>query len=210
MNKTVLAASAAIAITPFAHADLVDGGFESYNAYGYSFFSGTDPHYGWATTAPDNTLEIWSNWTEGIQAYEGNNFAELNANYASTLYQDVTGLPSSSSVNWHFAHHGRWGNDTMRLTITDLGLDNVYGTSDDATLYSSLFTAGTSQWEVHYGSVETIGNNTRFAFEAVSAAGGPTIGNLIDYCGFGVNEVPAPGSISLLAVGGLISRRRRR
>jgi hypothetical protein len=208
--KTVFAALAASVVTTSAVADLVDGSFESYPADSYSYFDGGDPHYGWATTALDNTLEIWSSWTEGVEAYHGNNFAELNATYASTLYQDVGGLGDNNSINWHFAHRGRWGVDTMRLTITDLGADQQWGGGDDFTLFTQEFSAGTGQWEVNYGSVISIGNTTRFAFEAVSAAGGPTIGNLIDWCGFGANEVPAPGAISLLAIGGLIGTTRRR
>lgn len=210
MNIKNLAAIAAIAITTSASADLIDGSFESYPAEGYSYFQGSNPNYGWATTAPDNTLEIWSSWTEGVEAYHGNNFAELNATYASTLYQDVGGLGDNNNINWHFAHRGRWGLDTMRLTITDLGMDQAYGGGDDTTLFTQEFSADWYQWEVHYGSVTSIGNSTRFAFEAVSAAGGPTIGNLIDWCGFGANEVPSPGAISLLAVSGLLVNRRRR
>lgn len=210
MTKHFAAAIAASVVSTSAVADLIDGSFESYPAVEYSFFQGSDPHYGWATTAPDNTLEIWSSWTEGVEAYHGNNLAELNANYASTLYQDVTGLGDNTNINWHFAHRGRWGVDVMRLTITDLGLDQTWGGGDDTTLFSQEFSADMYQWEVHYGSVTAIGNDTRFAFEAVSSSGWSTTGNLIDWCGFGTNVVPAPGAISLLAVGGLIGASRRR
>jgi hypothetical protein len=50
----------------------------------------------------------------------------------------------------------------------------------------------------------------RFAFEAVSAVGGNTQGNLIDWCDFGVGVVPTPGAISLLAIGAFICGLRRR
>lgn len=202
----------ALALTATASADLINGGFEAYPASSYSYFQGGSPYSGWATTAPDNTLEIWSDWTEGVPAYEGNCFAELNANYASTLYQIVTGLPSSTSVNWHFAHRGRWGLDTMRLTITDLGANGVYdnGIGDDTTMFTDLFSADDTQWQIHYGSVNTVGNDIRFAFEAVTAAGGPTIGNLIDWCGFGTNAVPAPGAIALIGLGAFLLNTRRR
>jgi hypothetical protein len=192
-------------------AGLINGGFESYPAQSYSFFQGTDPYSGWATTANDNTLEIWSSWTEGVPAYEGNCFAELNAYEPSTLYQIVSGLPAATNVNWHFAHRGRWGTDTMRLTITDLGANGTWdgGVGDDTTLFTDLFSADDTAWQVHYGSVAALGNDTRFAFEAVSAAGGPTIGNLIDFCGFGTSVVPAPGAMVLLGFGVLFGVRRR-
>jgi hypothetical protein len=202
---------AALAITSSASANLVNGGFEDYPASSYSYFSGGSPYSGWATTAFDNTLEIWSDGTEGVSAYEGNCFAELNAYQPSTLYQIVTGLSIDTSINWHFAHRGRWGLDTMRLTITDLGANGVFdgGFGDDTTLFTDLFSADDTAWQVHYGSVNTIGGDVRFAFEAVSAAGGPTIGNLIDYCGFGTNAVPAPGCLALLSLSLFLNKRRR-
>jgi hypothetical protein len=202
---------AALVITSSASANLINGGFEDYPASSYSYFQGTDPYSGWATTAGDNNLEIWSNWTEGVPAYEGNNFAELNAFEPSTLYQIVTGIPASTTVNWHFAHRGRWGLDTMRLTITDLGSNGIFenGFGDDTTLFTDVFSADDTAWQVHYGSVGLLGNDVRFGFEAISAAGGPSIGNLIDYCGFGTSTVPAPGCLALLGLSAFLGKRRR-
>ena len=131
----------ALALTAPVSAGLINGGFESFPVWGYDFYNGTTPTSGWATTAPDNLLEIWGNGFLGVPAYEGNSFAELNANYASTLFQHT--------------------------------------------------------------------NAMRFAFEAVSAVGGNTQGNLIDWCDFGVGVIPAPGAIALLAFSSLITVRRR-
>jgi hypothetical protein len=61
-------------------------------------------------------------------------------------------------------------------------------------------------------SYALIGNLTRFAFEAVSATGGNTQGNFIDWCDFGPGVViPSPGSLALIAisfVAGNLKRRR--
>jgi hypothetical protein len=200
---------AALVITSSASANLVNGGFESFSTWGYDFFSGTDPQSGWATTAPDNLIEVWGDGFLGVPAYEGSSFAELNANYASTLYQNVNGLGDSNQINWHFAHRGRYGIDTMRLTITDLGTDQIAGGGDDVVLLQQEFSADNTAWQVHYGSITSIGNLTTFAFEAVSAVGGNTQGNLIDYCGFGTSAVPAPGCLALLAVSVFLRKRRR-
>jgi len=201
----------AISLSATANADLVNGGFEDFQTWGYGFFSGSDPTVNWATTAPDNTLEIWQNGFFGVSAYEGNSFAELNANYASTLYQDVNGLGDFNQINWKFAHRGRDGTDTMRLTITDLGWDQVYGGGNDTVLFQGEFTDTNAAWGLHTGTITSIGNLTRFAFESVSAVGGNTQGNFIDACEFGVNVViPSPGAIALLGVGGLMVSRRRR
>ena len=143
-------------------------------------------------------------------SYEGTRHAELNANYASTLYQDVNGLGDNNSINWHFAHRGRSGTDVMKLTITDLGADQQWGGGDDTTIFTQNFAADNAAWQVHYGTITSIGNNTRFAFEAVSAVGGNTQGNFIDWCGFGQNVViPTPGVIALIGLSGLFFLRRR-
>ena len=200
----------AISLTTVSSADLVNGGFEDYEVYGYNLLPGGSPTNGWATTAPDNMLEIWENGFLGVPAYEGNSFAELNANYASTLYQHVNGLGDYNTINWHFAHRGRYGVDVMQLSIIDLGADQTYGNGDDTILYQNIFSADETAWQFHSGSTISIGNLTRFAFEAVSATGGNTQGNLIDFCGFGANAIPAPGSLGLLGVACVIPSRRRR
>jgi hypothetical protein len=207
MNKLPLLL--AISLSTTCSADLVNGGFEDFTVWGYGFYSGSDPTLNWATTAPDNTLEIWSDGFLGTPAYEGNSFAELNANYASTLYQHVNGLGDNNTINWHFAHRGRYGVDVMQLSIIDLGTDQTYGGGDDTILYQNTFSADETAWQFHTGSIVSIGNMTRFAFEAVSATGGTTQGNLIDFCGFGVNAIPSPGAIGLLAIASLVSSRRR-
>ena len=209
MKKFAAPIIASTAIASAAYADLVDGSFESLDPFGYGFFQGgiDTP---WLTTAPDNLIEGWSSGFLGVPAYDGSKFVELNANYTSTLYQDVNGLGDFNTINWHFAHRGRDGTDLMRLTITDLGFDQAWGGGDDTEIYTSVFSADNTAWQVHYGSIVSIGNLTRFAFEAVSAVGGSTQGNFIDYCGFGVTAVPAPSVLVLIALGGFVGRSRRR
>jgi hypothetical protein len=205
---TLLFANLAVACT--AHAGIVDGSFESADPWGYAFFSGgyDTP---WLTTAPDNLIEIWNGPNMGVAAYHGVNFAELNANYSSALYQDVNGLGDSQSINWHFAHRGRDGVDTMRLTITDLGADQAWGGGDDTVLHTALYADGNAAWGAYTGTITSIGNLTRFSFEAISAVGGNTQGNFIDWCDFGPGVViPAPGAMALIGFAGLISISKRK
>jgi hypothetical protein len=194
-----------------AKADLVDGSFESADPWAYAFFNGglDTP---WQTTAPDNLIEIWNGNNMGVVPYDGTNFAELNANYASALYQDVNGLGDLNAINWHFAHRGRDGYDVMQLTITDMGANQSYdgGLVDDTILFQQQFGADNLAWQFHFGTVTSIGNLTRFSFEAISAVGGNTQGNFIDYAGFGQNAIPGPGPIALIMVSSILINRRRR
>ena len=177
---------------------------------------------GWETTAPDNNIELWSNGYGSVFAAEGNQHAELNANFVSTLYQDISAIPASSTVGYSFFHRGRTGVDTLRLTISDLGTDNLAGGSgsaSDTVLFSQLFSTGSNAW-VQYAATNigntTLGNDMRFAFESVSAAGGDQrIGNFLDGVQFGIgvgNIVPEPASVALACYGALagvlVGRRR--
>lgn len=208
--KNIVIVLSTVAISASAGADLVDGGFESFDVPGYGFYSGgfDTP---WRTTAPDNLIEGWSDGFLGVPAYEGGYFAELNANFASTLYQDVSGLGVGEQINWRFAHRGRDGVDTMRFTITDLGFNGQVGGGDDTIIFTGDFSDGNLVWGLYGGTVTTMGNLTRFAFEALSAVGGSTQGNFLDDCGFGANvAIPAPGASALLVFAGLLFGRGRR
>jgi len=209
MIQKLLAIFTAFALTLSVKADLVDGSFESADPWSYAFFQGGYDTT-WQTTAPDNLIEIWNGNNMGVAPYHGNNFAELNANYASTLYQDVNGLGDYQSINWKFAHRGRDGTDTMRLTITDLGWDQIIGGGNDTVLYQGEFSDNNTAWVLHTGTIISIGNITRFAFESIDAVGGNTQGNFIDDCGFGANVViPGPSVLAFSALF-LVPRRRRR
>ncbi|SEC95442.1 SprB repeat-containing protein [Tenacibaculum sp. MAR_2009_124] len=137
---------------------------------------------GWDTTASDNNIEIWHNNFQGVPASEGNNFAELNANAVSTLYQEYCTQPGDV-ISWSLDHRGRLGTDVAQVRIGgDLGTAPVQETmSDGNTAWGSY--SGT--YTVPVGQPTTI-----IAFEAVSTTGGnPTVGNFIDNVDIVINKV---------------------
>ncbi|MFC5747416.1 DUF11 domain-containing protein [Actinomadura rugatobispora] len=132
---------------------------------------------GWQTTASDRLIEIWHR-RSGTEAAHGEQFAELNANESSTLYQDLETTPGTT-LYWSLRHRGRSGDDTMSLKI---------GRPGSRPNKTWTFTDGTAAWGRHTGAYTVPRGQTvtRFAFEAgATATGDPTVGNFLDDVVFG-------------------------
>ena len=157
---------------------ILNTGFESAPNPTSYFIIPEEQVEGWATI-PDspasgasygarNGIEIWKSGFQGVPAFEGSYFAELNANVPGMLYQDVQ-LTPGSSYTWSFAHRGRSGVDTINVMMGPPG----------AAVLQNSFSTGTTAWK-SYGGIYTvpIGQNiTRFGFQA---AGSGSSGNFLD------------------------------
>lgn len=130
----------------------------------------------WRTTATDNLIEAWRSNSNpnSTPAYSGNYFVELNANMASTLYQDFVVTPGSS-VSISFAHRGRSGTDVMSVSIGPAGGPyTTLGTYSDNNTAWGYYTAN---YTIPVGS----GTNYSLRFNAVStAASNNSVGNFLD------------------------------
>lgn len=132
---------------------------------------------GWRTTASDHVIELWHD-RSGVPAADGMQFAELNANESSALYQDLETTPGST-LYWSLHHRGRSGEDTMSVKI---------GSPDRKPNKTWNLTDGAAAWRQHTGEYKVPRGQkiTRFAFEAGATAGGdPTVGNFLDNIVFG-------------------------
>lgn len=132
---------------------------------------------GWLTTASDHKIELWQSGFQGVQAADGVQFAELNANEVSTLYQDLPTTPGAK-LYWRLYHRGRDGDDTMALDIGAPGSE----------VEQRRFTDGTTAWGYYTGTYTVPAGQTltRFAFRSISAAGrNGAIGNFLDGIFFG-------------------------
>ncbi len=189
-----LAARPALAACGSGMTSLQNGGFESPpvapNTFTLFPAASVPP---WQTTDSLNQIEIWGTGFLGVPAAQGNAFAEINANSAGTLYQDVVSNPGDT-MTWTLEHRGRSGNDTMEVLIGDAAVADVNGnTGWDYT--SPGLTDGTAAWGTHTDTYLVPAGHTctRFAFRAVStASGNDSIGNFLDEVSFAIAPAPTP------------------
>jgi hypothetical protein len=173
---------------------------------------------------PDPFIEIRyedvSAGSNAFEPYQGLQYAELNANVESTLYQDVSGIAAGSFVGYQFAHRTRFddvpGGDAMALIITD-SLDGIFGNGDDVELINQQFSTPFSVgWRFYRGRLTTpvSGQTLRFAYQSRKGTD-QTNGNFLDAVAFGTDAglppVPPPLPIfGAMAAFGFSRKVRRR
>jgi hypothetical protein len=174
----------------------------------------------WKTTGDDQMIEIVvtkqadgssantaSTYNCG-EAVDGIQFAELNAETAGALYQDVLTVPEETLYYW-LSHRGRNGEDTMYLVIAPTrDVDYITTQADLVELISEiqqgLYTEedgyfllerkdGNTAWGSVSGSYKAAKDQylTRFFFVAGDTAAGNTVGNFLDRVGFSSELPPA-------------------
>lgn len=133
----------------------------------------------WKNSA-ENIIEMWGSPFQGVNAFSGSQFAELNALKPATLYQDITTVPGSTMV-WRIAHKATIRNgESMWVRIGVPGSALAY-TSPKLT--ANLIGPDRNGWTVHSGSytVPAGQTTTRFAFESDGTTTAiPSSGNLLD------------------------------
>lgn len=162
---------------------LVNGDFESPSLGESGPVTTSTSGFGWKNTA-EGSVEIWKSGFLGVPAAKGAQFAEMNWNVAGTLYQDVATTPGQT-MRWSLMHRARegTGTNTMRVMVGD--------PSGALSQSGSDMTTGTA-W-VNYTGFYVVPpgqTTTRFAFQAVSPAGGS--GNLLDDISFSIPGCAAP------------------
>lgn len=128
---------------------------------------------GWSTTATDKTIEIHRNGAIGVYAKDGYQYAELNANQVSALYQDIVTVPGEK-IYWKVSHRGRMGLDTAIVE---------FGDPAGVLVKQQEMKDGNGTWRTYEGYyvVPDGQKQTRFQFHSVSAAGGNSaMGNFLD------------------------------
>lgn len=106
---------------------------------------------GWDSTTGE--IELWDSNFNGVPAFNGNVFAEMNANVNGTLYQNIC-LINGEPIGWTFAHRARAGGaatQTARFQVA-----NSSGTVLQ-TLATQASTTANQIWNVNTGNTTYIG-----------------------------------------------------
>lgn len=184
------------------------------------YFAGPQQVTGWNTTHPSRAtggcgivanpangpiIELWGNSFNGTPARAGKQHAELNADQASRIYQNIC-LTTGDVIGWRLSHRGRDSASTpdvmsfginasgsngvgvtseiARIGTTNNGTDRVDtgGTPSSAT-QGTLSIGGTANgWRDYSGSFTYSGATgvQQVGFAAVSSSGGISLGNFLD------------------------------
>lgn len=180
---------------------------------------------GFNQTAP--ILELWrtprDNASGGVvNARSGNQIAELNADTASRIYQNIC-LINGERVIWRFSHRGRGSATTPDQAELKVGASATVvrvGTTNNGAFTTPVVSQGTANtpvnapgnatWVDYAGQFTYAGatGNTNIGFEAI---GGTTSGNLLDDIQIELApflEYTQPSSSSPEATGGNLPRLR--
>lgn len=155
---------------------------------------------------------------------DGAQFAELNCEAYGALYQDVLTVPGAE-LNWYLSHAGREGVDKMALVIAPVDVsEKIAAKLEDASRLSEnqapqeiqrildeyakkgfvkYFESDKGDWSNYKGTYTVPDGQyvTRFFFVAVdTASNDSSVGNLIDYVGFGSRPRPPEQDEGLLAI----------
>ncbi|HCI57638.1 MAG: T9SS type A sorting domain-containing protein [Bacteroidetes bacterium] len=151
---------------------LCNGDFENPLVISTPHFVNNNAMRCWQTTATDSLMELWESGYNGVTAYSGNQFMEINANQVAAVYQDVS-LIAGDSLTISFAHRARFGIDTMSVSL---------GTQNNLPTVLGYFADSTSSWG-HYVINYTIpvSGYYRISFNSVYSGGNlASLGNFID------------------------------
>lgn len=175
---------------------IVNGSFEdttlSENAWNW-YSSASIP--GW----DGSNIELWNSF-DGVDAFDGENHAELNAHpsYGSqfTIYQTFSTV-AGSVYDLSFAYQARASENESFLVEVMSGSDTVYSSLVDDHLVGS--------WSEIFSSFVATDTSSTISFSSITPYSG-TVGNFIDAIyvdtsDIEVNEVSAPSMIAILLMG---------
>lgn len=128
---------------------------------------------GWSSTTGE--IELWDSNFNGVPAYQGNVFAEMNANTNGTLFQNIC-LINGEPFGWTFAHRARAGGPATQTARFQVASST--GTVIQ-TLATQSSTTANQVWNVSTGTATYTGTSglQRVQFTTNDAG---SFGNFLD------------------------------
>jgi hypothetical protein len=170
--------AAALAIAPPASAQrvIVNPSFEANNPQGagaanYEIYSNGSVT-GWDSASGE--IELWDTNFQGVPAYEGSVFAEMNANVPGALYQNIC-MVTGETIGWTFAHRARSGGPATQTARFQIA-------SSTGTLIQSLASQSSTVnnvWNVNSGSTTYTGASGIQRVQFITTDAG-SYGNFLD------------------------------
>jgi len=124
----------------------------------------------WLSDSEQGIIELWSDGNQNVQAAEGAQFAELDAESQDTLWQDLE-VPGGQWLYWSVQHRGRFGIDTFEMRLGPPEAPQSRGT----------FSSAEDAWSAYAGLYQVPEGQTVTRFALVSRSrSGSNSGNLVD------------------------------
>jgi hypothetical protein len=127
---------------------------------------------GWDSASGE--IELWDTNFQGVPAYAGSVFAEMNANVPGALYQNIC-MVNGESIGWTFAHRARSGGpatQTARFQIATSAGTAIQTLSTQSSTINNV-------WNVNTGSTTYSGASGVQRVQFITTDAG-SIGNFLD------------------------------
>jgi hypothetical protein len=161
-----------------AHAQrvIVNPSFESNDPQGpgaanYEIYSNGSVA-GWDSASGE--IELWDTNFQGVPAYDGAVFAEMNANVPGAFYQNIC-MVNGETIGWTFAHRARSGGpatQTARFQIANSGGTLIQNLATQASTVNNV-------WNVNTGSAIYTGASGVQRVQFITTDAG-SYGNFLD------------------------------
>jgi len=168
--------SMALAPPAAAQRVIVNPSFESNDPQGpgaanYEIYSNGSVT-GWDSASGE--IELWDTDFQGVPAYAGSVFAEMNANVPGALYQNIC-MVNGETIGWTFAHRARSGGPATQTARFQIA--NSAGTQ--LQLLASQSSTVNNVWNVNTGSTTYTGTSGIQRVQFITTDAG-SIGNFLD------------------------------
>lgn len=127
---------------------------------------------GWDSASGE--IELWDSNFQGVPAYAGSVFAEMNANVPGALYQNIC-MVNGESIGWTFAHRARSGGpatQTARFQIATSGGTLIQALATQSSIVNNV-------WNVNTGTTTYTGASGIQRVQFVTTDPG-SLGNFLD------------------------------